>query len=120
MKSCSPESVPRLACGSSRLRIPNIRLCVCSLENVSVEKVKMTPAQRTTRSHARKRKYSELFHLIVGRLAGDDDVVHVALAQPGGGDADKPAVLLQFAKIGRSAISHAAAQAAGELIDEAA
>ena len=58
-------------------------LWVCSLEKVSVENVKMTVAQTATSSHAKKRESPELFDLIVGRLAGDDDVVNVALAQAG-------------------------------------
>src|SRR5207248_3368566 len=95
-------------------------LWVCSLEKASVENVKMRLAQTTTSSHSRKRKNPGLFHLIVGRLARDDDVVNVAFTQTGGSDSHKAAALLQFAKIGRTAISHAAAQPAGELVDETA
>src|SRR6266704_3633848 len=116
MKLCSAKSGSWERNGSSVCRIPS----VCSLEKVSVEKVKTTAAHTATKSHARKRENPSLFHLIVGCLAGDDDVVNVAFAEPGGSDAHKPAVLLQLAKIGGAAISHSAAQAAGKLIDEAA
>ena len=57
--------------------------CVCSLEKVSVEKVKMTIDQTATRNHAKKREDPGLFDLIVGCLASDDDVVNVAFAQAG-------------------------------------
>src|SRR5438445_11057954 len=79
----------------------------------------MTAAHTATKSHARKRENPSLFHLIVGCLARDDDVVNVAFVQPGGSDAHKPAVLLQLEKIGGTAISHSAAQAAGTQSGEA-
>jgi hypothetical protein len=117
MNSCKTIRLLAARCGKSACRMPTIGPCVCSLEKVSVEAVKMMPAQMTTNSHGRKRAKQGLFHLIVGRLAGDDDVVDVAFAQAGGSDTHEAAVFLQFAQICGSAISHTAAQAAGELID---
>ena len=107
--SCNINSVAWEACGRRVCRTSTTTPCVCSLEKLSVENVKMTTDHAATRSQAKKREDPGLFDLIVGCLASDDDVVNVALAQAGGRDADEPAVFLQFAKIGRSAIAHAAA-----------
>src|SRR5580658_5521385 len=55
--------------------------------------------------------------MVVGRLAGDDDVVDVTLAQAGRGDADKLRLLLQLGDGAASYIAHAGTQAADELED---
>lgn len=74
--------------------MPTTTPCVCSLEKVSVEKVKMTTDHTATRSQAKNGEDPGLFDLIVGRLARDDDVVYVAFAQTGGRDAHESAVFL--------------------------
>src|SRR5438876_6904348 len=57
-----------------------------------------------------------LLQVIVRRLAGDDDVVNVALAQAGAADADKARLLLQFGNAGAADVTHPRAQAADELL----
>jgi len=52
-------------------------------------------------------KYCRLLERIVGGFAGDDDIVHVALAQPGAADPHKAGLLVQFRNVGASAIAHA-------------
>ena len=109
MMSCKINSALFERKGRRVCRTSTTIPCVCSLEKLSVENVKMTTDHAATRSQAKKREDPGLFDLIVGRLASDDDVVNVAFAQAGGRDAHEPAVLLQFAKIGRSTIAHPAA-----------
>src|SRR5205807_10100854 len=57
-----------------------------------------------------------LFHSIVGRFFRDDDVMHVALAQPSGGDSNEPALLGEFLQRRRSHVAHAALESADELV----
>src|SRR5579875_722651 len=66
---------------------------------------------------ARMAAPSGLLDMVVRRFARDDDVVHVALAQSGAGDAHKPRLLLQFANCSAAEIAHAGAQSADELVD---
>jgi len=73
-------------------RISLSRLLVNDDPKVRVDMEKMTPAQMMTGTHHRKvcNRVScpalgdGLLEAIVGGLLGDDDVVHVALAQSGG------------------------------------
>src|SRR5439155_26627946 len=58
-----------------------------------------------------------LFKAVVGRFLGDDDVVDVALLEPGRGDAHEARPRLQLADAGRAAVAHAGPQAADELLD---
>src|SRR3984885_491238 len=111
---------------------------VLSDVNQLVENVKMTAAQMTTgaqrrrgdisrdpRGSPRRRNWGTrdlpvdipLFQPVVRCFAGDDDVVDVALAQTSGCDANEVAALLQFLKVRDTAISHAAAQSANELVN---
>ena len=48
-----------------------------------------------------------LFDRIIRRLAGDHDVVHVALAQAGSADAHEARLLLQLGNRGAAAVAHA-------------
>src|SRR5690606_31936948 len=58
--------------------------------------------------------------LVVRRLLGDGDVVHVALALAGAGDHHELRLLAHLLD-GRAAhVAHGGAQAAGELVDDAA
>src|ERR1041385_1029918 len=59
-----------------------------------------------------------LLHSIVGRFFGDDDVVDVALAQAGGGDAEEAGLCLQLVDVAGAAVAHAALQTADQLVDE--
>ena len=73
-------------------------------ENTSVEKKKMTQTQAAGAIQYRHGGESGegptttaagvLFKIVVGGLAGDDDVMHVALAEPGPADADEARLLL--------------------------
>ena len=55
--------------------------------------------------------------MVVGGFAGDDDVVDVALAEAGVGDADEARVGLQLCDGAAAEVAHAGAQAADELVD---
>src|SRR5690606_28981482 len=58
--------------------------------------------------------------LVVRRLAGDLDVVHVALARAGAGDADHDRLAAHLVD-GRAAdVAHGRAQPTGELVDDGA
>src|SRR5438876_5901402 len=59
---------------------------------------------------------SRLLQVIVRRLAGDDDVVNVALAQAGTADANEASLLLQFGNAGAADVTHSRTQAADELL----
>src|ERR1039458_9281781 len=59
-----------------------------------------------------------LLHPVVGRFLRDDDVVHVALAQAGGRDAQEARLGLQLGDAAGAAVPHAGAQAADHLIDQ--
>src|SRR5207302_3127780 len=54
------------------------------------------------------------------RLAGDRDVVDMALAQPGIGDPDKAAVALHLGDRAVAGVAHRRAQAADQLVDDVA
>src|SRR3954470_23497524 len=56
---------------------------------------------------------------VVRRLAQDRDVVDVALAQPGAGDADKGAVALHLGDRAVAGVAHRGAQPADQLVDDA-
>src|ERR1017187_5951926 len=58
-----------------------------------------------------------LFDTIVGRLAGDDYVVDVTLAQAGAGDAHEMRLLLQLGDASAAHVAHAGAQSADKLED---
>src|SRR5277367_7016076 len=62
---------------------------VWSAPNISVDSITITPMASTTGSHTLSQYANPrlLLDMIVGRLAGDDHVVHVALAQSGPRDA---------------------------------
>ncbi len=55
--------------------------------------------------------------MVVGSFAGDDDVVDVAFAEAGAGDANELCLLLQLLDGCAAEIAHAGAQAADELVD---
>src|SRR5229473_4791559 len=57
---------------------------------------------------------------VIRRLAGDRDVVHMALAQPGIGDPHKGAVLLHLGARAVAGVAHRRAQAADQLVDDVA
>src|SRR5476651_1042974 len=57
---------------------------------------------------------------VVRRLAGDRDVVDVALAQAGRGDADEAAVALHLSDGAAAGIAHRGAQTADQLVDDVA
>ena len=59
-----------------------------------------------------------LLNPIVGGFFGDDDVVDVAFAEAGGGDAEEAGFFLHLADVACAAVAHAAAEAADELVDE--
>ena len=132
--------VPGVRLGKSQCRKGRTMASVLSDVNQPVENVKITAAQMATdaqrrigdisgdpRGGLRKRGSAAgdlrvgvpLFQPVVRRLAGDDYVVHVTLAQACRCDANETAALLQFFEVCDAAISHAAAQAADELVDEA-
>src|ERR1700733_633389 len=111
---------------------------VLSDVNQLVENVKMTAAQMTTGAQRRSgdiREYPParlrmrgssaqdfrigipLFQPVIRCFAGDDDVVDVAFAQASRCDAHKVAALLQFLEVRDTAIPHAAAQPANELVN---
>src|SRR6266542_4067921 len=54
---------------------------------------------------------------VVRRFLLDDDVVHVALAQPGGGDPHEARLLAELLDRLAAEVAHAAAEAAGELVE---
>jgi hypothetical protein len=56
--------------------------------------------------------------MIVRALASDGDVVDVALAKPGAGDAHEARLLLELRDRLRPDIAHGGAQASGELIHD--
>ena len=55
-------------------------------------------------------------HGVVGRFAGDVDIVRVALAQARGGDAHELRGGAQRFNVGRAAVAHAGAETADHLI----
>src|SRR3546814_15438223 len=57
---------------------------------------------------------------VVGRLARDGDVVHVALPEARIGDLHEARVLLQIGDGGAAGVAHGRAQAADELVDDGA
>src|SRR5262249_46705311 len=59
-----------------------------------------------------------LLYPVIGSFASDDHVVNVALAQARGRNLPEFAVVLHLLQAGHAAITHAAAQAAHELIDQ--
>src|SRR6266702_4799148 len=85
----------------------------------SVDSMAITAIPRSTGSQAliQKRAPRALFDMIVRRLAGDDHVMHMALAEPCAGDADELCVFLQLLDGFAAEVSHAGAQAADELVD---
>src|SRR5690606_12142160 len=58
--------------------------------------------------------------LVVRRLLGDRHVVHVALPLAGTGDAHEPGLRAHVLDAGAAHVAHGGAQAAGELVDDAA
>src|SRR5450631_955273 len=58
-----------------------------------------------------------LLDVVVGCFAGDDDVVHMALAETGAGDAHKLRPLLQFCNGSTAKVAHPRSKAADKLID---
>src|SRR5262249_50798370 len=59
-----------------------------------------------------------LLQTIVGGFFGDDDVVHVALAQTRRRHAQEPGAVAHLADGGAPAVAHASAQTADQLIDQ--
>src|SRR5579871_744881 len=59
---------------------------------------------------------SVLLDVVVGSLAGDDDIVHVALAQAGAGDAHELRPLLKILDTSAAEVTHARLQATYELV----
>ena len=67
-----------------RVRIEYSMLPVFCAENKSVDSKVIRPIQTTAGHQARRRlgrEVGKLFQGVVGSFAGDDDVVHMALAQ---------------------------------------
>src|ERR1700722_9173235 len=85
----------------------------------------MTQTPKSTGSHALSHRRAPrslaaarlLLDMIVGRLAGNDDVVHVALAQARAGDAHELRLLLQLGNRSAAQIAHSRLEAADELED---
>src|SRR6266542_1671304 len=63
------------------------------------------------------RSRQALLRSIVRRLFRDGDVVHVALAEPGGRDPDKLCLALQSGKRPAAAVAHPCTQSANELMN---
>ena len=55
--------------------------------------------------------------MVVGGFTGDDDVVDVAFAKAGAGDADELRLLLEVLDGGAAEVAHAGAEASDELVD---
>src|ERR1700733_15701101 len=92
---------------------------------VSVDSKAITKMPMRTGSHALVQNLRAsnpdpprlLFDMIVGGLAGDDDVVDVAFAESSAGDADEAGLLLQFCDGATADVAHAGAESADELED---
>ena len=88
---CRNKIVESEACGKSHCRKGTMYRLVCSLEKfpVDAEKIRQAqspaaihgPIRRLTLSRGPRGRTTSL-DLIIGRLARDNHVVHVALAQP--------------------------------------
>src|SRR5271157_6007381 len=106
---------PKMACQSQR----SGRL-VWSAPMNSVDSSMMTATPSTTGSQTLIQYFRPrllLLDTIVGRLAGDDDVVDVTFAQSGAGDAHEMRLLLQLGDAAAAHVAHAGAQAADKLED---
>ena len=62
--------------------------------------------------------HTRLLERIVWSLAGDDDVVNVALAQPRAADAHEARFLLQFRDRGATAVAHPGLETADHLMND--
>src|SRR5438105_13767302 len=71
-------------------------------------------------ARSREREQRALLHAIIRRFLGDDDVVHMALAQSSSSDANEAALLLQFLERARAYVTHPASQPADKLIGHSA
>src|SRR5579864_2611328 len=66
---------------------------------------------------AQKTQWRRSFHMVVGRLTGDDDVVHVAFPQTGAGNAHELPVVLKLTDGAAPQVTHAGPQSAHKLVD---
>src|SRR6185436_1152472 len=69
-------------------------------------------------SSVTRRRMARLFYAVVRGFLRNRDVVHVALAEAGVGDADDLRVALQIGNRRRAAVAHAGAQAAHQLVHD--
>src|ERR1700689_3034324 len=94
-------------------------LLVRSAPKKGVDSKKMIVMANATGHHAciQYARPRLLLDMVVGRLASDNHVVHMALAQACAGDAHKLGVLLQFFDRAATQVAHARAQAAHQLKD---
>src|ERR1700738_4634427 len=87
---------------------------IISVDSMAITMIPATTGHQALIQNAQRRR---LLHMIVGRLAGDDDVVDMALPEAGVGDADKLRLLLQVLDGFAAQVAHAGLQAAYELVD---
>jgi len=95
---------------SKKWRIgPEVR----SAPNEAVDSTAITPMQMSTGiqalTHSPRRLRSRresLLDMVVGRFAGDDYVVDMALAQTCAGDADETGILLEFVDGAAAKVAH--------------
>src|SRR4051812_26828738 len=59
---------------------------------------------------------SRLLNPVIWRFLGDDDVMHVTLAESGGGDTNETRLVLHLFNGATAAIAHACLEAAYELV----
>src|SRR5437868_5557536 len=110
-------------------------LPVCSEESRSVDSNVIIPSQTSAGIHCfhapedacnDETRFSldncdnappSLLERVIGSLAGDDHVVHVALAQAGTADPHEARLLLQFGDCLTPAVAHPGTQSANHLVD---
>src|SRR5580658_257399 len=94
---------------------------VWSAPIISVDSIAITPMASATGSHTLSQYANPrlLLDMVVGRLPGNDYVVHVALAQSGAGDANEVCILLQLANRPAAHVTHARSQPAHQLENHA-
>src|SRR5262245_51825998 len=90
-------------------RPPRLRWAKWPRAVISLSRADSSPSRASGRSTSER---------IIGRFAGDGDVVHVAFAQAGGGDFHEARLLAQFLQVAGADIAHGRAQAADELVQD--
>src|ERR1035441_2710407 len=90
---------------------------VWSAPIISVDSIRITAMPSTTGNHAliQYQAPARLLNMIVGRLAGDDHVMHVAFAQARPRNAHELRVLLQFLHGSAAQVTHARPPSAHQL-----